>query len=344
MTQTSTIPVHEIDLAPFRAGTAEGRAAVAEAFDRAGRDSGFILLTGHGVDPALINAALDAWQRFFDLPIDEKRRCVAPPAHDGMIGFTEYGAQALAYTAGGQSPPDLMEAFSVGREDTDGPFFDTYRDWFPPNIWPETPSELRDAVGALERELHGVADVVLQAMACALDLPERWLVEVSEQSVMTLRCNHYLRGPGIEPDADQPGLGAHTDYGIMTLLVADPVPGLQILRNEHWWDVTPPRGSIVCNIGDMLAMWTNDRWVSTMHRVTPPGPGEIGIRRRSLARFLDGDPSITIEAIPSCVAPGETPHYPPVRAGEWLMTKIVAGQTAQSVELPNAGVTGATNR
>ncbi len=227
-----------------------------------------------------------------------------------MIGYTAYGAQALAYTAGGESPPDLMEAFSIGREDTTDPFFDEYRDWFPPNVWPDAPVSLHSAVDALERALHEVADVVLRAMALALDLPEGWLVERAERAVVTTRCNHYLRGPGFEPLPDQPGLGGHTDYGMATLLVADPVPGLQLLRGGEWFDVIPPRGSIVCNLGDMLAMWTNDRWVSTMHRVLPPTPGDGVARRRSIARFLDGDPSVTLSAIPSCVATGETPAVP----------------------------------
>jgi isopenicillin N synthase-like dioxygenase len=338
------LAIHEIDLAPFRSGDDADRASLAGAFDRAGRESGFILLTGHGVDDAVIDDAFDAWQRFFDLPLEEKRRAVAPPESDGMIGYTAYGAQALAYTAGGESPPDLMEAFSIGREDTTDAFFDDFRDWFPPNVWPDAPPSLRAAVGALENSLHGVADVVLRAMALALDLPEEWLVARADHAVVTTRCNHYLRGPGYEPLPDQPGLGGHTDYGMVTLLVADPVPGLQVLRGGSWHDVVPPRGSIVCNLGDMLAMWTNDRWVSTMHRVLPPAPGDGVARRRSIARFLDGDPSVTLSAIPSCVPDGGTPRYPPVQAGEWLMAKIIGGQTAQPVELHEGGLTGASNR
>jgi len=338
------LTVHEIDLAAFHAGSAADRAAVAAAFDGAGRDSGFILLTGHGVDPSVIDRAFEAWQEFFDLPTDEKVRAVAPPEHDGMIGYTPYGAQALAYTAGGESPPDLMEAFSIGRDDTTGPFFDEFRAWFPPNVWPDAPASLRAAVDALEQELHRVADTVLRAMALALDLPEEWLVECAARAVVTTRCNHYLRGPGFEPLPDQPGLGGHTDYGMMTLLVADPVPGLQILRGGEWFDVVPPRGTIVCNLGDMLAMWTNDRWVSTMHRVLAPDPSDGAVQRRSIARFLDGDPSVVLTAIPSCVPPGATPRYPPVQAGEWLMAKVVGGQTAQPVELHEGGLTGAANR
>jgi isopenicillin N synthase-like dioxygenase len=338
------IPVHEIDLAPFRGGDAAGRAAVADAFDRAGRDSGFILLTGHGVDPAVIDDAFAAWQAFFDLPLEQKLRSVAAPESEGLTGYIAYGEQALAYTAGGTSPPDLMEAYSVGREDTTDPFFDTFRDWFPANVWPDHPPELRAASDALELALQDVADAVLRAMALALDLPEHWLVERAERAVVTRTCNRYLRGAGFEPLPDQPGLGGHTDYGMMTLLVADPVPGLQVLRSGEWHDVIPPRGSIVCNLGDMLAMWTNDRWVSTMHRVLPPSPDDGVTRRRSIARFLDGDPSMTIAAIPSCVEPGAVPRYPPVQAGEWLMAKIVGGQKAQPVELHEGGLTGATNR
>ena len=143
---------------------------------------------------------------------------------------------------------------------------------------------------------------------------------------------------------DQPGLGAHTDYGMFTLLVADPVPGLQLLGGDEWHDVIPPAGTITCNIGDMLAMWTNDRWVSTMHRVAPPSGTADEVRRRSIARFLDGDPSMRLAPIPSCVAPGEAPRYPEVVAGDWLMAKIIGGQAGAPVDLHDGGLTGATNR
>jgi isopenicillin N synthase-like dioxygenase len=339
------IPVHKIDVAPFLDGTPSGRQSVIDAFDRAGRDSGFILLTGHGVAAAVIDRALDGWQAFFDLAPAEKLRSVPLPERDGLVGYTPFGSQALAYTAGDESPPDLMEAFSVGRDDAVGPFFDAHRDWFPPNIWPAACPQLRPAVTELEAALQRVADVVLRAMAGALELPEDWLVTRCERAVVTQRCNHYPGRLTAGTLAGQQRLGAHTDYGVMTLLVADPVPGLQIRRDERWWDVVPPAGTIVCNLGDMLSMWTNDRWVSTMHRVAPPpSPDGVSARRRSIARFVDGDPSLTIEPIPSCVAPGEAPRYPVVRAGEWLMAKIVGGQSAQSVALPNAGLTGATHR
>ena len=124
----------------------------------------------------------------------------------------------------------------------------------------------------------------------------------------------------------------HTDYGVLTLLTADPVPGLQIFRDDVWhpWSIAP--GTFVCNIGDMLARWTNDRWQSTLHRVVPPPADVAGpVRRRSIARFLDGDPTMTIECIASCVSDAHPARYGPVNAGEWLHTKIVGGRTLELV-------------
>jgi isopenicillin N synthase-like dioxygenase len=335
-------PVHEIDLRPIveEGVRSPGGRAVVEAFDRAGRDSGFILLTGHGVDPAVIDGAIDAWQRYFDLPLEAKAAHV-PPSPDANTGYTPFTSQALAYTAGEATPPDLMEGYSIGREDTVGAFFDRYREWFQPNIWPSEPADLRSATERLESELRRVADVVLRAMALALDLPEEWLVVRNERAVITLRPNHYPT-PTAEPEEGQQRLGAHTDYGGMTLLVADPVPGLEVLRDGEWHGFTPPHGSILCNIGDMLAMWTNDRWTSTMHRVVAPGPGAP--RRRSIARFLDGDASLELAPIPSCVTEDEPARYPTVNAGEWLLAKLVGGAEQAPVDLPDGGLTGASHR
>ena len=337
--------MHEIDLRPFREGSEAGREAVVAAIDAACRDSGFLVLTGHGVDPALCDAVLDAWHAFFDLPDDEKRRYVVED-YSANIGYSPFGSEALAYTTGVETPPDLMEAFSVAREDVAGREYDSVREWFTPNVWPTHPADLREVTLAYDAALRDVTDVVLRAMALALGLPEQWLVERNERAVVTLRPLNYERRAGA-PEAlpDQQRLGAHTDFGVMTLLLADEVPGLQVLRNGRWHDVVPRRGTLVCNLGDMLAMWTNDRWTSTLHRVVPPPvDAESSVRRRSLARFVDGDPSVTVTTIPSCCSAENPSRYEPVQAGEWLLAKIVGNRAGEVPDLPGAGLTSAATR
>jgi len=85
----------------------------------------------------------------------------------------------------------------------------------------------------------------------------------------------------------------------------------------------------------MLARWTNDRWISTLHRVVPPPAGDGPVRRRSLARFLDCPPDLVVETIPSCTGPGNPSNYEPVVAGEWLRQKLLGSRTLAQIDLPS---------
>ena len=130
---------------------------------------------------------------------------------------------------------------------------------------------------------------------------------------------------GSSRDLGQLGMGAHTDYGVVTVLWADGSPGLQILDADgHWHDVVPEPGALLVNLGDLTAEWTNDRWRSTLHRVLPPAPGT---RRRSTAFFLDADWDAVIECVPTCTDAEHPPKYPPVVAGEHLMAKLMGPRT-----------------
>lgn len=327
------LAAHPVDLEPFRLGGPEDRLAVARAIDDACRDTGFLVLTGHGVPSEVVERYVARGTEFFALPLEEKRRvAVADPAAN--VGYTELGQEALAYTLGEATPPDLFEALTFNRPDADGPAFDAMRAFFHPNVWPDRPIGLRAAFEAYEVALRQVSHTVLRAMELALDLPAEWLVERNRNAVITTRSINYERAPGApEPEPGQMRLGAHTDYGVLTLLHADDVPGLEVHRDGTWHPVSVAPGTFVGNIGDMLARWTNDRWRSTLHRVVPPPADATGaVRRRSIARFMDGDPSLTIECLPSCTSAEAPARYDPVNAGEWLLAKIVGGRTRELVD------------
>jgi len=332
----ATLAVHPVDLEPFRLGGPDAREEVARTLDQACRDSGFLVVTGHGVAPELCDDVLDVFARFFDQPLEEKRRWhVADEAANR--GYSELGKEALAYSRGEATPPDLFEAFNVGREAVAGPWFDANRPFFAPNLSPSHPPGLRAAWQRYEAAVSGLADDLLQAMAIGLDLPEAWFIDQTRRAVVTTRALNYQRCPGApEPEPEQMRLGAHTDYGIVTILLADDVAGLQVFRDGRWQAAPTPRGSFVCNIGDMLERWTNDRWTSTLHRVTPPPAHAHVVRRRSLARFLDCEPDRVVSCIPSCCSEAEPARYPPVQAGAWLQAKVVGGRSRATVDLDRA--------
>ena len=119
--------------------------------------------------------------------------------------------------------------------------------------------------------------------------------------------------------------GAHTDYGSLTIVAPTPAAGrLQVKTcNGVWAEIEPGPGEFVVNIGDLMAQWTNNRWVSTLHRVGNPAPAEAcNSRRLSLVFFHQPNDDAMIECIPTCLASGATPSFAPVTSGEHLRMKI----------------------
>ena len=321
--------VEPIDLRPFREGDDAERRAVARAFDRAARTVGFFSITGHGVDPDLIDEMRRVTGAFFDLPLEEKLQYYVED-RTANRGYAPEGSEALAYSLGeADLPTDLFEAFNVGCELTADQLADPYfadRRYFAPNVWPSAPSELREIWLAYLDAVDEVANTVMSAAAVALGMDAGHFVPLLDKGPTVMRANNYQRREGATIPVDgQMRMGAHTDYGSITVLLADPVPGLQICDDlGAWHDVVPPEGSFIVNLGDLLSEWSNDRWRSTLHRVVPPAPGVTGaFRRRSIAWFQQPNHDAVIECLPTCSDESNPPRYAPVTSGDHLMAKLM---------------------
>ncbi len=164
--------------------------------------------------------------------------------------------------------------------------------------------------------MDDLARRLMRAMAAALGLPEEHFEPFLRAPLSALRALHYPATPaGVLPG--QQRAGAHTDYGSLTILLPQPGSrGLEIRApSGAWEEVTAPPGCFVVNIGDLMARWTADRWVSTLHRVLAI-PGQPA--RRSLAFFHQPDWEAEIAPLDGSAA------LPPVRSGPWLMAKFRA--------------------
>jgi isopenicillin N synthase-like dioxygenase len=216
------IPV--LDIGGWESGT--DRAAIAAAFDDACREYGFLQVTGHGVDRSVIDGALDAMDDFFALPL-ERKVAARPASHDINRGYSPMGSEALSYSTGRESRPDLLEAFEVGPDDPDltDPAVLVEREGagvFAANVWPDDLPGFRERIDAYFTAAGVVARRMTEVAAVALGLPVDHFVPYLTHSTETMRLNHYLRRPGEpEPEAGQLRLGAHTDYGVLTVLYGD---------------------------------------------------------------------------------------------------------------------------
>ena len=317
----SRLEVPVIDITPWRGGDASARADVAAAVDDAARTVGFLQITGHGVPDDVVDGLTAAMDGFFALPTDEKARYVAPPEINR--GYAPPRSERLSYSLGVASPEDLFEAFNVGTARSDHPGLDLDPGVYPENIWPEL-AGFRAAVDTWFVHARAVARTMVGIFAVALDLPEDHFEPFTDHGIEVLRMNHYDVPADIELLPEQQGMGAHTDYGIVTVLWADPVPGLEILDGAgRWHPVRPVEGALLVNLGDLLARWTNDRWISTMHRVVPPrdDAGRL-IRRRSAAFFFDGNADGVVSTLPTCLDEAGRTAYPDVTVGEHLAQKL----------------------
>jgi isopenicillin N synthase-like dioxygenase len=331
----AVVPV--IDISPYRRGDRIGRRALAAEVDRTCRDIGFMVIAGHGVEPALIEAVESASRAFFDLPLPEKMRIVRP-APDVTRGYMPMKAEVLVRSRGGnalgnQNAGDLNESLMIGPVDVnDTPYYTSPAAGrhFAANLWPERPADLRAAYEAYYRVVDGLAIDLMRIFALALDLPEHYFDSSVDRSISRLRVRNYP-APEVAPEPGQLRAGAHSDYGSLTILKTEDRPGgLQVQSSAgEWLDVPHLPGCFVVNIGDMLARWTNDRWVSTLHRVVnPPVEHAAQSRRQSVVFFQNPNYDAVVACLPSCTDSSHPPKYPPTTSGGHLREKFLATQQA----------------
>ena len=300
---------------------------VAEQVDDACRRVGFLQLAGHGIDSDVIGAMLQSAERFFHGPDTVKRSC-RPRSPEINRGWAPLGSESLAYSLGVDAPPDLFEAFNIGHEfDAEDPVHvaEQHR-FFAPNLWPEGDDAFRTALLDYWDAAEAVAHRLCSIFAVALGMPWDFFEQHTGRSPDVMRVNWYERSAGAPaPTYGQQRMGAHTDYGVLTVLYADPVPGLEIIGPDGaWTPVEPEEGCLLVNLGDLLAQWTNDRWRSTLHRVAPPASTDGGpALRRSVAFFHEADADALVEPLPTCVTVDRPARYGAVTAGQHLMDKLM---------------------
>lgn len=324
-----TIPT--IDIAPFLAGDPAGRRAVAERVAAACREAGFLVIAGHGISRATLESTFARSFGFFDLPPAEKALW-APTGPARQRGYHGVATRSLAATLGQRTPLDLRESVFLGPIDDHRAHFAGLPDAataYAPNIVPDRPAGTAEAFTGIYRAYERLALDLLRIFAVALDLPEEHFTPLMGRHFSILGVHHYpaLASP---PEPGQLRAGAHTDFGAMTILaMTEGRGGLEARTPDgRWLPVLPAAGELVVNLGDMMQRWTNDRWISTLHRVVVPEVGDGGSRRLSIGYFVHPDFDAEIRCIPTCLAPGEAPRHPPITAGGHIAEKIARSHRA----------------
>jgi isopenicillin N synthase-like dioxygenase len=320
---TNSVPV--IDIAAFFGADESARQQVAREVNAACTDIGFLVVTGHRVPAALIAEMRSVSRQFFDMPVDEKLRLRMPP--DRYRGYIAVGNEALANSLDEQTPPDLKESFSIGPIDVpDDEYHRSAKpgNFFAANMWPEQPSAFKPVWERYYGEMESLSATLMRIFALGLGMDETFFDDKINHHITNFSVIHYPEQPK-PPLPGQLRAGAHTDYGSLTIVKPDNAPGgLQVMTKEGtWMDVPNLEHGFVVNLGDLMAEWTNDRWVSTLHRVVnPPRGNALGSRRLSMTFFHQPNYDAVIECLPTCCSAERPARYSKTTSGEHVWMKI----------------------
>ena len=249
--ETRVVIVPTINVSPLVTGTGNND-AVADAIDRACRETGFFAITGHGIDPALRRRLDELAREFFALAEPEKREIEMARGGRAWRGWFPLGGELTS------GIPDEKEGIYFGAE-----LPPSATPLHGPNLFPVRPEALRATVLEYLDAMTGLGHALMRGLALALGLPDAWFAEnLTGDPTILFRVFRY-------PPTRASGWGVreHTDYGLLTMLSQDVNGGLQVHARDGWIDVTPEESAFVCNIGDVLERMTGGRYRSTPHRV-----------------------------------------------------------------------------
>jgi isopenicillin N synthase-like dioxygenase len=302
-------PLPTLDLSGLRAGVAGEADRLAAQLRDALEQVGFFAVVGHGIRWDQVTDIYHQAARYHALPLAQK---LAHPLGPKIMGYNPMGGERHS-----SRPSALNAAFFMARPGS------SRNQWPDEALLPGFRAACAEYYEAMDRLCH---DRLLPLYARALELPDDWFQARFDPSLATLRLSHY---PALPAEDDQWGIDAHSDAGFMTLLPANPVAGLWIRPpDSNWFQPDQPQESFVVNSGDMLRRWTNERFLSTVHRVR----NDTTRDRYGIPFFYDPRVDTVIECLPSCRSADDPPKHEPITYRDYLTTFM--GRSYAAVRSP----------
>ncbi|KAI2635789.1 putative gibberellin 20 oxidase [Hypomontagnella submonticulosa] len=322
--QSITIPV--IDISGYLAGDSTRTAEIAGQLSAACRDPGFFQVIGHDVSRELRTHLFDSVAQLYSLPLDKKILLSRDLSANGFRGYEAIESQE--FESGFR---DLKEGFMIGPELPPGRFLQG------PNMWPEESDcpRFRSTMEEYFAAMRSLSVKMFRLLALSLHLDERYFDAFVDSRDSISMCRAHRYPPVNTGTAERSrGIGAHTDFGAMTLLLQDDLGGLEVFhRPTSTWNAVPyVEDAYVVNIGDMMEQWTNGRYMSTLHRVISPVSNKD---RYSVVFFNEGLLDQVIECIPTCIESGEVALHQPVTVEAHLRKRYGLSYIEDRGELSN---------
>ena len=304
--------IPSVDLAEFLSGDPIRKNTFVQQLGKAYEEVGFVAVKNHGVPDELIADLYRYVQEFFSLPLDKKKNYeIAGLA--GQRGYTSFGKEH----AKGSEAPDLKEFFQYGQIARNN----FNEEEYPDNVRISEVEAFNTTFDNAYRAFEVSGTALLQATALYLGLEEHYFDKYVYNGNSILRSIHYP--PIIHEPASAIRAEQHEDINLITLLVGASADGLEILSKQNEWvAVTSLPDQIVCNVGDMLQRLTNNKLISTTHRVVNPKRELWHTSRFSIPFFLHPRSSMSLRCLDDCIDANNPKAYEDATAGEYLDERL----------------------
>ncbi|KAL4732768.1 hypothetical protein ACLX1H_001788 [Fusarium chlamydosporum] len=313
MPSTKSPPV--IDFSDYLSGDQKRMEYCAAQIREACLTQGFFQIVNHDIPLNLQKEMFKVSKEFFDLPLQEKMKL------DKSLNSYNRGYEVMhGQMIEANTKPDLKEGYYVSRDlPLDHPQVKAEKFAHGPNVWPEALGEpfRRTCMDYLHRIMK-LTEEVMGAMAMSLGYDKNYFDEFCTDPMCFYKLLHYPPQP-TDAHALQRGIGAHRDFGVITLLLQGDVPGLEVWDEEvkDWYPAPPVEGAYVVNMGNLFEQWTNDRYVSNVHRVI----NRSGQERFSIPFNYNGNPDFIIRCIESCRNNTDEEKYAPISVEDYVVQK-----------------------
>ncbi|RDW59224.1 oxoglutarate oxygenase [Coleophoma crateriformis] len=306
----SQIPI--IDISRIYSEKLEERASLAQEIATACEKVGFFYIKEHGIPEELINATMDSTKKYFDQPTEVKMQEHIYLSRN-LRGYEPvHGAQLDTATPLG----DRKESFLYNYEPENDPQVPTLteaqRSLLSHNLWPQNQPDFKRECFAYDKAMIVLARKMMQCFALGLGADEHYFDDMITAPNTSVKKIHY---PPQDPSStSETGIGAHTDFVCFTMLYQDSVGGLDVLNaNGKWIPAPPVPGTFVVNIGDFLMRASNDKFLSTVHRVK----NISGQERYSMPFFFSFNMDAYVEVLPTCCSETNPRKYEPITVAEY---------------------------
>jgi isopenicillin N synthase-like dioxygenase len=246
---------------------------------------------------------------FFKLPFDEKNKLNVVNSGPTLRGYIPMYAENVDPA----NTRDFKECFDCGAH------YDEVSPFFGPNQMPSALPQFEKVAEDYHSSVLALARMLIGGIALSLGLPQNYFEHLQRKPITIQRILRYPPQIG-RISQEEIGIGAHTDYGFLTVLSQDAVGGLQVRNRAGEWVTAPPvEGTFIVNIGDLVQTLTNDRYTSTMHRVI----NTSGLERYSIPFFIDLDFDAIVEPVPTCVSEALPAKYEAYTCGQHKFKRFV---------------------